>query len=366
VKALAGIWQGMNLKTLPDDFSWEAVGKRYQRKVKAIWREMPELREILDSQLLEEIAENTRQGIAPGFDLYQYQETIQERYGNLKLESLDTTGYAYNELKLWRMFIPQKVRESQEFLPQVYEIPKEYQRRLREAGELEAELSEAQLERCRKVYTQQIPRSVLEVVKDGKLWYYVTLGDSVEVSRHRNKYLVILGDPGSGKSTLLQYLALEWAELPLRDLPLYPIPLLIELRTYQRNRDMGECQNFLEFVHKSSGWVGHLNQHQLHDWLTQGNAVVMFDGLDEVFDPAKREDVISQIHSFTQTYPQVQVLVTSRIIGYKPQRLRDAEFRHFILQDLETEQITEFIDRWHELTFTDEADKTQQFSFEKM
>ena len=86
----------------------------------------------------------------------------------------------------------------------------------------------------------------------------------------------------------------------------------------------------------------------------------MFDGLDEVFDPGKREDVITDIHRFTNEYPSVQVIVTSRVIGYKAQRLRDAEFKHFMIQDLETEQIQDFIYRWHELTFSDEADKIRK------
>ncbi|MBE9107159.1 HEAT repeat domain-containing protein, partial [Nostoc cf. edaphicum LEGE 07299] len=59
-------------------------------------------------------------------------------------------------------------------------------------------------------------------------------------------------------------------------------------------------------------------------------------------------------------YPDVQVIVTSRIIGYKPQRLLNAEFRHFILQDLDSEQIQDFIYRWHELTFTDAVDKVRK------
>ncbi|MGI8503680.1 MAG: HEAT repeat domain-containing protein, partial [Hassallia sp.] len=66
------------------------------------------------------------------------------------------------------------------------------------------------------------------------------------------------------------------------------------------------------------------------------------------------------IHRFTNEYPNVQVIVTSRVIGYKAQRLRDAEFRHFILQDLEVEQIQDFIYRWHDLTFNDEADKLRK------
>jgi hypothetical protein len=77
-------------------------------------------------------------GIPPDFDLRKYQETLREQYGNLKLESLDTTGYAYNDLKLWRMFIPQDVRPCQEFNPKVYELPKDKLRELVDRGELDA------------------------------------------------------------------------------------------------------------------------------------------------------------------------------------------------------------------------------------
>lgn len=86
----------------------------------------------------------------------------------------------------------------------------------------------------------------------------------------------------------------------------------------------------------------------------------MFDGLDEVFDSGKREDVIKDIIRFTNDYPKVRVIVTSRVIGYKFQPLRDAQFRHFMLQDLEPEQIKEFINRWHDLTFKDETDKVKK------
>jgi HEAT repeat protein/energy-coupling factor transporter ATP-binding protein EcfA2 len=173
------------------------------------------------------------------------------------------------------------------------------------------------------------------------------------------RYIVILGDPGSGKSTLLQYLALNWARTPLNNVISQPIPLLIELRSYIRDRNSGQCKDFLEFFHKGSV-ICRLNQHQLHEQLKAGKVLVMFDGLDEVFDPAQREEVITDIHRFTNDYPNVRVIVTSRIIGYKPQRLRDAQFRHFMLQDLESEQIQDFIYRWHELTFTDEADKVRK------
>ena len=116
---------------LPDEFSWKQVNKPYLNKVKAIIRESPQLRAILDSQNIEATAQNTKElaGIVPEFDLRRYQEGIRELSANLNLDSLDTTVYDYREkLKVWQVFIAQNVRECQEYLPQVYEIPKEHQK----------------------------------------------------------------------------------------------------------------------------------------------------------------------------------------------------------------------------------------------
>ncbi len=49
------------------------------------------------------------------------------------------------------------------------------------------------------------------------------------------------------------------------------------------------------------GAIHHLNQLELDKQLKAGNALVMFDGLDEVFDPGKREDVITDIHALLMT-----------------------------------------------------------------
>ncbi|MDY7006510.1 MAG: HEAT repeat domain-containing protein [Cyanobacteriota bacterium] len=340
-KTLATMGNEINL-SLPKNFNWGRVGKLYLKKAKAIRIESDELREILNAENLDKLA-NQNTEIKPEFDLKKYQEGIQEQYGNLKLESLDTSGYAYNQLKLWRMFIPQNVRESQEFLPQVHEIPIEYRQRLKDTGQFGEDFSQEQLEGLRRRYLERPISSVLELIED------------------RNyQYLVILGDPGSGKSTLLQYIALQWAELPLKDLPLHPIPILIELRTYVRNHNANKCKNFLDFLEKGSGLTCQLPQDKLHAKLQNDDAIVMFDGLDEVFDPAKREEIITDIHRFTNDYKNVRVIVTSRVIGYKPQKLRDAEFYHFMLQDLEEEQVEDFIQSWHNLTYLDEAERERK------
>lgn len=132
-----------------------------------------------------------------------------------------------------------------------------------------------------------------------------------------------------------------WAKRPLPELPLHPLPLLIELRSYARDKQEKRCHDLLSFLH-AGNITCRLNQQQLHEKLQAGQAIALFDGVDEVFDPALREEVVTDIHRFTNDYPQVQTVVTSRWLGYKAQRLRDAGFRHFMLQDLEDEQIATF------------------------
>ncbi|MFM7442147.1 MAG: NACHT domain-containing protein, partial [Snowella sp.] len=326
---LAKTWQEMNLPFLPEDFDWELIGKLYIRRVKKIITNSEKLRPIYEVQLQAKQTEGIQElvGIVPDFDLGRYAEGLREQYGNLKLESLDTTGVYYNELKLWKIFIPQNVRECQEFLPQVYEVPKDHIKRLREAGEAIEILSAEELERQRHRYVNQQSRLVWEIIGD----------PTAKPAKSSIQQVVILGDPGSGKSSLLQYIALIWAERPLRDLSLYPLPLLLELRIYARDKQAGKCQDILSFIH-GGNITCRLNQQQLHEKLRSGQAVALFDGIDEIFDPVLREEVVTDIHRFSNDYAQVQVIVTSRWLGYKAQRLREAGEAIEILSEEELER----------------------------
>ncbi len=142
---------------------------------------------------------------------------------------------------------------------------------------------------------------------------------------------------------------------------LQELPLLIELRNYIAEKD--NYNNFLEYLHKGTGLRGgNLNQKELDDWLKNQSSIVMFDGLDEVLDTRKRENVAIDIINFSITYPKVRVLVTSRVIGYEDQhqKFRDANFRHFMLQDLDEEQICSFVTQWHKLAFGDDNERNKK------
>jgi len=340
----ANFLQEQPVSSLPDTFSWEKVAKKYLKRVKLIIQQNAELRQIFNTNQLKSM-ERSLATIAPipaEFNLGSYQEGQRELYEySLNLDNLDKRSGEYEgKLTIKEIFIPPNARSCQEYLPKDYELPKEIQKRLREQGDIASEVSPEDFERYQKAYTQQQTRSVLDVIDD------VTY-----------RYLVILGDPGSGKSTLLKYLALQWAKLSANDLSLHPIHLLIELRKYKRSQDEKKCDNFLEFIECDSSRIDHLDKNILHEWLQAGRAVVMFDGLDEVFELEKRNRIVDQIHSFTQKYPTVKTIVTSRVIGYQQQRLRNAGFHHFMLQDFEPEQIQDFIQKWHDLTLIDRLKK---------
>ena len=333
-------WQTLSPPVnFPEDFEWEELARNYVRRVKRLIRKDEELaRQLeLDQQKAIKDSNSALVGVPVDFDLRQYQKSLKEKFGSLSLDSLDTTGAAYDNLRLWKIFVAQDVRECAEFSPQMYELPKELLIELQTAGEIDPLLSLDALEQQRRSYTEKPIESVRGVV-------------GLDAARTVDR-AVILGDPGAGKSTLLRAIALRWAEKPLAELKNEPIPLLIELRLYAQDKDDGICNDFLVYLHKGNTTC-RLNQIELNELLKSRKVVALFDGVDEVFDPKLREAVVTDIHRFSNSYPQVQMVVTSRWLGYKAETLRKADFQHYMLQDLNEEQIKDFLERWHNLTFT--------------
>lgn len=274
--------------------------------------------------------------------LLRYREGLVRRYRRLELEVLTPTDHDEQPpVMLKSIFIPAAVRPDAP-LP---ELPKDLWRRLLDDGEIErSELPEGfdaeRLAKQRAVYREQPVRPVLEV-----------LGDPAA------RRTVILGDPGSGKSTLTRYLALSLLAGPLPD-PLRRlegwIPFLVELRAYaSRRRDLPTFLDYLDDLHHTEN-LG-IPADQLERLLeSEGRVVVVFDGLDEIFDPRERDMVGRQIAAFAERYPRARVVVTSRVIGYGRRVLADADFTHFTLQELSVQEIRTFVQRWYEIALPDQ------------
>jgi predicted NACHT family NTPase len=360
-KTLENTWHELELQPLPEEFDWEIIARKFARAAKEIFLDSEDLRKNWVAELVEQIQTDTRnisthteqiastleivkqelifeRKLSPDFNLRRYCESIEERYSLLKLSILDITHDEY-KLRLWNVFVFQSIREG--LPPSRYEISKDDQQEFLTNGQSKVEIPDVELKKYQEEYFQKPLRSVQEIIDDEDL-----------------PYLVILGDPGSGKSTLLQYITLEWVSSLQKKaaqiaktgfISNEQIPLLVELREYIRDRNKPE--SFLEFFHKGASVVCHLNERDLDTLLHDGNAVVMFDGLDEVIDIHDRSTVVQEIINFTNRYPKVRVIVTSRIVGYSPQSFTGKKFCHFTLQDFDEEQIEEFIEKWHNIAF---------------
>jgi hypothetical protein len=284
------------------------------------------------------------------FDWSTYYSAMLKRYPRLDLDALTPPQREeYLQLQLTSIFVEQNVRED---LPPI-ELPKEVWEKLQHDEEIHDEdlpvgLTLDELLLARESYYEAPLIPVLKALTNPK-----------------NKYSILLGDPGSGKSTLARYILVSLISDPKdkklqRALSNY-LPLLIELRNYAVFRAEGKCDTFLEFISymsKTEGWG--LNINTLQCYLeTGGQAVVLFDGLDEIFDPEEREHITRQIVGFASFYPNAQLIVTSRMIGYRRKILLDASFTHFTLQDFQEEQIADFVDKWYSLVLFERPDEAK-------
>jgi hypothetical protein len=292
------MWSGLNLDPLPD-FDWKFVAGNYERAIRGYIRKDPELRNQLSIALQQENKE-FEQRFSPGFDLSGYRDYLVRKAAALQLSAMHTSAYD-RRIGLWSVFVPQSARES----APVRDIPREILRQLRKEGHIARDVDQHQLARFRESYNTSRAAPVAEILS-------------------RQRLVVLLGDPGSGKTSLLKFLVLEWVNENRG-----PLPLWIDLREYVRQP--AGIRQYLESGQSSFGLDGRKTEEQLRD----GKAALYLDGLDEVFDLAAHASIIEEIAAFSARYSQSRVIVTSRIVGYEPERLRDAGFTHATIEEFD-------------------------------
>jgi predicted NACHT family NTPase len=173
-------------------------------------------------------------------------------------------------------------------------------------------------------------------------------------------HAVVLGDPGAGKSMLARYLLLSLlddraaAAAPAwREKLKGRLPLLIELRRYIAREAEGKCEDgfldYLDYLGREQGFG--LTGLQVQDLLRNEPALVIFDGLDEVFDPEVRERIAREITGFALDYAPSRIVVTSRIAGFDARPFEEAGFTISTLDDLDEKQIETFSRGWFRLAF---------------
>ncbi|CAL9359693.1 HEAT repeat domain-containing protein [Streptomyces sp. enrichment culture] len=266
-----------------------------------------------------------------------YAGQLAHLYGRLDLEVLTPLPDDHPAVELRDVFVTPTVRAE---LPPV-ELPRELLRRLAEAGELPDRgalppgVDDTSFAALRESYLRRPEQDVLDVL-----------------AAPANRLLVVLGDPGAGKSTLVRHLSLTLAFGAAPDQPpalAGRVPLVIELRRYAEEqwRHSG-FEDFLTHLHDD--YAQSVPRPVLEELLASGRALVVFDGLDELFDPKVRARTAERIAAFAVRRPSARIVVTSRVIGYQRALLEGAGFTHFMLQDLDEERIGAFVRSWYRVS----------------
>lgn len=180
---------------------------------------------------------------------------------------------------------------------------------------------------------------------------------------------VILGDPGSGKSTLFAFLALVGisAKLQSRCASLSDgrITIVVTLRRYADELKINNDLSILEYVRKVAEADFNLNglTSEFYEYyLDSGQAIILFDGLDELPGYSFKNIVRRRVESFTSSFPGNTIIVSSRVVGYEAEARFDESYSHFRVAKLKIKEIEKFILDWYSVRVEDLKERDRNAS----
>ncbi|MFI7387404.1 NACHT domain-containing protein [Streptomyces sp. NPDC049813] len=145
--------------------------------------------------------------------------------------------------------------------------------------------------------------------------------------------VLLRGGAGSGKTTLIQWLATTTEDR---------VPYVLPLRTLIRAPRLPAPADFLagtDCPHTPpDGWAERV--------LSDGRALVMVDGLDEV-PAADRTRVRDWLLALVRGYPGNRWLLTARPTAVRPEWLAGDGFTELALAPMDGPRVTAFVRRWH-------------------
>ncbi len=161
--------------------------------------------------------------------------------------------------------------------------------------------------------------------------------------------VVVLGDPGTGKTTLMRYLAVmaageKGAEIGLPE-GVERLPILVYMRDWAKYPERSLLDQVRDFAENTlqvdlpTGFLEH--------W-TEGQALLLLDGLDEVAEDSTRAALVEKINCFLAAHENNWAVITSRPWGYRRDYFRTDAYPHFELELFNEAQIQEFIEHWYE------------------
>jgi hypothetical protein len=201
----------------------------------------------------------------------------------------------------------------------------------------------------------------------------VALDDAVSNTR-----LVVTGDPGAGKTTFLRRLAFIFCETLLGNQPegaekrlgirVRALPVLVRLSDfalYIAGRSKGHPRpttadgaawltEYLRGQSVEQGWG--LDEEFFRKRFEDGQAILLFDGLDEVAGRVARETVASVVEAIATLYKKARIVVTSRPAAYVGNAVLP-EFVHARIDSLPHDAVRAFLEHWCELLWPESTSR---------
>jgi len=163
--------------------------------------------------------------------------------------------------------------------------------------------------------------------------------------------MVVLGGPGTGKSILVKsiicnILKEETDKFNNKEI-FYRLPFRIELRRYLASKKEKK-DNIIEYLRRNlkDKYIKNITNKQVQLIIDNYPTIFFFDGLDEIFDSANKEQVRLDIENFTTSSQNIKSVVTSRIVGYDDAKLSE-DYKEFYIQDFNQSQIKSYVKKWY-------------------
>ncbi|WP_157910540.1 NACHT domain-containing protein [Pseudofrankia sp. BMG5.36] len=169
------------------------------------------------------------------------------------------------------------------------------------------------------------------------------------------------GIPGGGKTTLSTKLMYEFCENS--ETGKIVIPFLVVLREYNASREEHPV-SIVEFISSTlkAKYQVALSADLIESLLEADHTVIIFDGLDELLEPRRRQDTVDSIEAFSEVYPRARILVTSRRVGYMQAPLAEDVFSIVTLDGFDDSQVESYVRNWFALDERFSASECQTLS----
>lgn len=151
----------------------------------------------------------------------------------------------------------------------------------------------------------------------------------------QTKRLFILGKPGSGKTTFLKYLTIKACMGNTGQTPIF-----ISLKEYSDSK-----LDIIQFINRQFDVCSFPDaQFFVCHLLDKSNAIVLFDGLDEV-DVNNRKNVMNELEWFSKKYIDVTICISCRLGSIEKAFDR---YTYMEIADFDEKQMNIFARKWFE------------------